>query len=219
MVKVERSQPAPESLAEEAKKENGSYNQEDVVQRLYDDFKNKCYICGIRPVTDPEIEHRLPHMNGKFKDRKFDWNNLFWSCPHCNSVKNNRKYDNGIIDCCSRDPEQVLLYDLKNDNVIVKSLDREDEEAVLTADLIDQVFNSKNTQMRVIKSEIRVQKLLHEMNAFLSVLGKYSLNNKSTMNRRMLAAHLRRESSFSEFKRAYIRKAFKEDNSLCKMLE
>lgn len=34
MVKVERSFPAPESLAVEAKKKNGSYSSTDVVERL-----------------------------------------------------------------------------------------------------------------------------------------------------------------------------------------
>ena len=34
MVKIERSFPAPESLAEEAKKVNGKYDKEDVIERL-----------------------------------------------------------------------------------------------------------------------------------------------------------------------------------------
>ncbi len=38
MVKVERSFPAPESLAVEAKKKNGSYSSTDVVERLKEDF-------------------------------------------------------------------------------------------------------------------------------------------------------------------------------------
>ena len=34
MVKVERSFPAPDSLAEEKKKANGSYSEPDVIERL-----------------------------------------------------------------------------------------------------------------------------------------------------------------------------------------
>lgn len=219
MVKVERSQPAPESLAIEAQKTNGSYNKEDVVKRLFEDFKNKCYICGIRPVEDPVIEHRLPHMSGRYKDRKFDWNNLFWSCPHCNSVKNNHDYDEGIIDCCVRDPEPLLQYSLVQDSVIVSTKDPTDAEAVRTAALIDQVFNLRNTQMRVIKSEVRVKRLLEEMNAFFSVIKKYEKNSKSSVNRRMIMAHLRRESSFSEFKRAYAKKVFKNNQEIRDMMK
>ncbi|MDE7326889.1 MAG: hypothetical protein K2N63_11535 [Lachnospiraceae bacterium] len=47
MIKVERSFPAPVSLAQEAKKKTGSYLEPDVVDRLKQDFQNKCYICGL----------------------------------------------------------------------------------------------------------------------------------------------------------------------------
>ena len=48
MVKIERSFPAPESLAEESKKVNGRYDKQDVIERLKRDFHNKCYICEMR---------------------------------------------------------------------------------------------------------------------------------------------------------------------------
>ena len=48
MVKVVRSFPAPKSLAEEAKKATGKYDKQDVIERLKNDFHNKCYICEIK---------------------------------------------------------------------------------------------------------------------------------------------------------------------------
>jgi len=75
-------------LAIEAEKTSGSYEKEDVVAQLKKDFHNKCYICEIDKLQDPQVEHLRPHKNGKYKDKKFDWNNLFWSCGHCNNVKN-----------------------------------------------------------------------------------------------------------------------------------
>ena len=45
---------------------------------------------------DAQVEHLLPHLDGKYPKRKFDWNNLFWSCGHCNNVKNQRIYDEGL---------------------------------------------------------------------------------------------------------------------------
>ncbi len=110
MVKVERSFPAPESLAVEAAKINGSYKEKDVTERLKKDFHDKCYICEIKGLQDPEVEHLLPHKNGKYPERKFDWNNLFWCCGHCNSIKNNGKYDSGIIDCCNQDPAELMTF-------------------------------------------------------------------------------------------------------------
>lgn len=47
MVKVERSFPAPASLAVEAQKVKGSYSMPDVVKQLKEDFHNKCYICEL----------------------------------------------------------------------------------------------------------------------------------------------------------------------------
>ncbi len=79
MVKIERSQPAPKSLAEEKTKVGGSYEKSDVVERLAKDFHNKCYICEIDKLQDPQVEHLKPHFKGKYIDLKFDWNNLFWA--------------------------------------------------------------------------------------------------------------------------------------------
>ena len=81
----------------------------DVIDQLAKDFNGKCYICEIKPVQDPQVEHRLPHYNRNIPERVFDWNNLFYSCSHCNSVKNSGKYEEGIIDCCVRDPEDLLM--------------------------------------------------------------------------------------------------------------
>lgn len=101
MVKVVRSFPAPESLAEERKKTAGKYDKPDVIERLKKDFHNKCYICEMKDLQDPNVEHLLPHKNGKYQERKFDWENLFWSCGHCNGIKNNGKYDEGISEKAS----------------------------------------------------------------------------------------------------------------------
>lgn len=54
MIKVDRTFPAPESLAEEARKASGSYSKPDVVQQLKHDFYDKCYICGSKGLQDPE---------------------------------------------------------------------------------------------------------------------------------------------------------------------
>ena len=61
MVKIERSFPAPASLESEAKKVSGSYEQPDVVSRLRKDFHDKCYICELKNLQNPQVEHLLPH--------------------------------------------------------------------------------------------------------------------------------------------------------------
>lgn len=54
MVKVERSFPAPASLALESQKANGSYSMPDVVKQLKEDFHNKCYICELNELQDAQ---------------------------------------------------------------------------------------------------------------------------------------------------------------------
>lgn len=125
MVKIERSYPAPVSLAIEKEKVNGSYSESDVVQQLLKDFHNKCYICEMKELQDPQIEHLVPHKNGKYKDRKFDWGNLFLSCGHCNGVKNQSKYEEGILDCCKEDPEKMISFKIKENpssRIVVRKL-------------------------------------------------------------------------------------------------
>lgn len=181
MVKVRRTFPAPQSLQEEAKKENGRYALQDVVCQLKQDFNEKCYICEMKDLQDPQIEHLLPHQNGKYQDRKFDWENLFWSCGHCNNVKNQKKYEEGILDCCNVDPENYLVFGIENRNVKVKVRDDSKEEAGRTAELVEEVFNLRNTGMRIYKSELRFTMLQSEMNVLYTVLGRYRKNRNSPL--------------------------------------
>lgn len=205
MVKVERSYPEPASLAVERKKETGSYEKEDVVERLKEDFHDKCYICERKGLPDPQVEHLLPHKNGKIKERKFDWDNLFWVCPHCNGVKNQQKYEEKILDCCRTDPEQRITFRYAGDNVIIEPKQQTDEMARMTAELVWEVFNRKNTGMRVIKSAYRMQELTKEMNLLYRNLREYKEKPNSGTARRKLQALLKRDSAFAAFKRCYIR--------------
>ncbi|MCD8326992.1 MAG: hypothetical protein LUC90_10040 [Lachnospiraceae bacterium] len=205
MVKVERSFPEPESLAVEAQKANGSYSEPDVVGRLREDFHDKCYICEMKNLQDPQIEHLLPHMGGKYPERKFDWNNLFWSCGHCNSVKNQRKYDEGIIDYCQEDPEELIWFQLGEKDVRISAKDKENRRAVLTAELVTEVFNLKNTGMRIYKSEHRMKELTLEMNKLYASLEEIEENPESQFALRKVRALLRTESKFAAFKRCYVR--------------
>lgn len=218
MVKVERTFPAPKSLAEEAGKIRGSYEKQDVVEQLREDFHNKCYICEIKNLQDPQVEHLLPHKNGKYPERKFDWNNLFWACGHCNSVKNKKKYEEGILDCCKRDPEHYMDFQLIDNEVMVCAKDSGDGEADRAGELVMEVFSLKNTGMRVYKSDMRMKELNKEMNLLYDNLEKLKKNpSKATL--RKLQALLRRESAFAAFKRCYVRKNLQQYPELLAMID
>ncbi len=205
MVKVERSFPAPESLAKEAKKENGIYTGADVVERLRKDFHNKCYICEVKELQDPNVEHLLPHKNGKYPERKFDWENLFWSCSHCNGMKNNRKYDKGILDCCKYDPERYLYFRILESDVKIDPENPKDEIQKRTAELVTETFSLKNTGMRTYSSAERMKLLQKEMNKLYKQLEKLHNGSNSKVTIKIIASLLRRESAFAAFKRNYVR--------------
>ena len=112
MVKIERTPTPPASLAIEKPKASGKYNLEDVVTQLHTDAHGKCYLCEQDELQSIEVEHLVPH-HGDI-DLKFDWNNLFYSCAHCNSVKNRSQYEKDILDCCVTDPETVIHTMIKD---------------------------------------------------------------------------------------------------------
>lgn len=205
MVKVERSFPAPASLKEQSEKRNGSYSGFDVIKRLRTDFHDKCYICELKGLQDPQVEHLLPHKNGKDKQRKFDWENLFWACGHCNGVKNQEKYEEGILDCCKEDPEKVMAFELKENDVFVYAMSLKNRKARLTAELIEEVFQVKNTGMRIYRSEMRLRELQKEMNVLYTKLNAYKKQPESRLLLRTLRALLKRETAFAGFKRYYVR--------------
>lgn len=203
MVKIERSLLAPPSLAIDAKKANGSCTQQDVIDQLKHDFHDKCYICELSNLSDPNVEHLLPHKNGHYPERKFDWNNLFWSCPHCNNIKSQRKYDEGILDCCKVDPEELIDFQWEYKEIKLTSTS-EDITVKRTMELVWEVFNLKNTGIRVHASNLRMEKLCMEMNLLFSQLHKLETDpSKAQLNRVRIL--LRKESEFAAFKRCYVR--------------
>lgn len=205
MIKIDRSFPEPISLAEE-KRKNGTYSTEEVNRRLKEDFHNKCYICELGNLQDPEIEHLLPHKNGKFPERKFDWENLFWACGRCNGIKAATMYDDGILDCCKQDPEDFFVQWYENDQVQISIRKNGDDPVIQrTHHLLNEVYNKTNTGMRIITSQQRIDELCGEMSAFLKSLEEYINDRESKRQQRTIRAFLSRRSPFAAFKREYIR--------------
>jgi len=87
MVYFEKSQPSPTITS--------THNTSEIVERLEDDFKNKCYICEEKNPKDINVEHFIAHEGNQ--GLKLDWNNLFLSCTHCNKIKSNNY--NNLLNC------------------------------------------------------------------------------------------------------------------------
>lgn len=66
------------------KRDPNIYRSDPVLAQLIADFHGKCYLCEDAE-PQPEIEHFEPHKGNLAM--QFDWNNLFYACRHCNSIK------------------------------------------------------------------------------------------------------------------------------------
>ena len=62
-----------------------AYRSGEVFDALKNDFLRKCYLCEDAEVTVPNVEHFEPHKRDP--EKKYDWNNLFYACGHCNNLK------------------------------------------------------------------------------------------------------------------------------------
>lgn len=204
MVYFEKSQPAPDCLAVEKAKNNGTYNCEDVVNRLASDFKNKCYICEYKEPSSINIEHFVSHQGNH--DLKFSWNNLFLACAHCNNIKRT-EFDN-ILNCTVLDDmvDQKIKYEL---NPFPFELPRitaleEDQRVINTQNLLISVYNGTTPQKRLESSYIR-NKLLEEIVSFQTLLHDYFFGNLIEENLQLTQAkirgHLNNQSHFTAFKR------------------
>lgn len=201
MVKVERTPVPPASLAVEKKKVSGSYREPDVIRQLQHDFNGKCYLCEINELQSIEVEHLHPH--GGDIELKFAWDNLFYSCAHCNSVKNQGKYHGMILDCCEADPEAVLDQQLIEGHVQVKPLN-ETQEACMTAVLLTECFELTNTGIREYECQTRVNALSLTMATLYKALEKYR-TDPSDRNLSALRGMLSRTYKFAGFTRTYVR--------------
>ncbi len=196
MVKIERTPAQPASLAKKI-----SYREPDVIRQLNEDFHGKCYLCEIDKLQSAEVEHLQPHGGGEYL--KYKWDNLFLSCAHCNSVKNQKKYDGKILDCCKTDPEAVLEQILTEGHICVRNL-VDTPEARQTAKLLTECFEKTNTGIRIIECQTRINALNGTMNLLYKALEKYR-QNPAGHNLCVLRGMLSRTYKFAGFTRTYVR--------------
>lgn len=206
MVFFEKSQPAPECLAKEKLKTNGDYKCGDVLPRLRNDFKNKCYLCELGGLTNINVEHFVPHEGDIHL--KFDWNNLFWSCSHCNNIKSNI-YKN-LLDCSKVEAEESLAFKFSPwpyEKVRIENLN-EEPATLETKQLLEAVYNG-TTLMKKMESASLRDKLLEEVVKFQGDLNDYIRNefNEEIKELQLLKikTHLSKSSNFTAFKRDKIR--------------
>lgn len=164
MFNVERSPDVPNCLSAEC------YNTKEIVDILEPMFFGKCYLCEQDELSDPEIEHFDPHEGNKQK--KYDWNNLYYSCGRCNSIKSN--IHKNLLDCCDSNVDvfrkiKCLLPSTPDGLVDVQATgDPVDEKTRNTVALIERCYNEKNTPLRGITRSVMMEKLFEHYTDFLT---------------------------------------------------
>jgi len=205
MVFFEKSLPAPVCLELEKAKENGKYNCGLVLERIENDFKNKCYICEYKEPESINIEHFKPHKGDK--ELKFSWENLFFACAHCNSIKL-ASYDN-ILDC-TKENDNVdidLKYTFKPfpfEKVKIEAL-KDTEKVKTTKNLLIAVYNG-TTKLKKLESANLRNSLLEEIMKFQRLLKEYfEISEDDNDGREYFRIKIRNElgitSNFTAFKR------------------
>ena len=208
MIKINKS-PEPAELAAERSKASGTYRHEAIVSVIKKDFYNRCYLCEDRPQSI-NIEHLKPHRNDL--GLLFSWENLFWSCGHCNNIKL-AKYDD-IIDCVSQDDvEDVLIYKFDpfpTEDVCIEiaSKYKDSVQAMQTKNLLLDIFNG-TTVLKSIESNSLRKKIALDLITMQRMILDLDDDNKSEEELRdirvRIISALSPRSLFASFKRCKVR--------------
>jgi len=208
MIYVKKSEPAPACLEIEKQKKNGDYKCGDVLTRIYEDFRNKCYLCENKAPTTINVEHFQSHQGDK--DLMFDWYNLFYCCAHCNNIKL-ALYDY-ILNCTDPNDrvDEWIHYEMKpfpQEKVKLKVL-HDDERVRNTIELLLKIYNGHTILKTIEAANIR-QKLLEEIRDFQDWLVKYYREGLEESDKkeikREIKLSLSPHASFTAFKKWIIR--------------
>lgn len=210
MIKVERkltdkAQKAIESL-EEAKAKNASYNTLEVNSALREMFHGKCYICENKEITSYQIEHLIPYRGNK--ELKYDWNNLFLSCAHCNNIKLDKYVP--IIDCTKENVEEYIAFRKKGyfgteEELVFEKLDSR-KETINTVKLLEEVYYGFTPQKKM-ESKILRRTLRKELSQFKEYVREYqeAEDEEKEDLKYLIKKQLEDSSPFAAFKRWLIR--------------
>lgn len=161
------------AVLRKAKASNGSCNTPEVNAALAEMFHGKCYICESKEgISSFQIEHLKPHRENA--DLKYDWNNLFWSCAHCNNIKNARY--NPILDCTKVEADRKIAfrkegYFGRDEEYLFIALE-ESEEIKNTVGLLQEAYYGSTPQKRLEAINIR-RSLRRNLSDFKNLVRDY----------------------------------------------
>lgn len=209
MIKIERkdTDKTRKAVADlwEAKQSGSSCNTENVNKALKEVFHGKCYICENKEATSYQIEHLIPHRN-KNVELKYDWNNLFWSCAHCNNIKSD-KYE-PILDCTQEEVERLIAFRKKgyfgtDEKLEFIPLVEDNEFVENTVSLLKAVYYGVTPQKEIEAKIIRkaLRKNISEFKEYVREYQEAEDKEEKEDIGELLKRELRDSSAFTAFKR------------------
>ncbi len=208
MVNYIRSLPAPPSLAIQKQLRGGKCTEQDVINALDAVFKGKCYICEQKDLTAINVEHLISHRNDI--NLKFDWNNLFLSCVHCNNIKHIH-YDD-ILDCTNTavnvDEVLKMQFDSVGNNKVTCTPLGADPSIIKTAELLNKVYAGETAEKKLEAGNIK-KKINEEIMSFRKTLvdfyDEHTTAPEKSIYKQNIEGKLLNSSKFASFKRWIVR--------------
>ena len=184
------------------------YQNGPVFDQLYKDCHGKCYICEDKPVPYV-VEHIIAHKNDPMLE--FDWNNMLLGCMYCNSVKNKREYDDGIINPVKDDPEiyylfQLSVIDQKETVVIIKNVVKSVKVSIdKTCKLLNEVYNNDSRRFNQKLSSYNLKNRLSKQIKYFYLLVDNYKTEHDVEDFKKIMNEISRKSEFAAFKRGIVR--------------
>lgn len=155
MFNVTRPATAPACIAKK------QYNKQEVIDELLPMFYEKCYLCERDNLHDAEVEHFVPHK--KVAAIKYNWNNLFYACSRCNSVKGSTHIN--LLDCTDNTIDVGALISClapsspSGEVTVEATATKPTLETENTVKLLHECYNLENTGLRGISRESLMEQI------------------------------------------------------------
>ncbi|MCM1193249.1 MAG: HNH endonuclease [Acetatifactor muris] len=199
---TQKARAAIQSLSRESRKKKGTYNTPEVNDALQEMFFQKCYLCESKNVTAYAIEHLV--SAGEDPRLRYDWNNLFLACAHCNGTK--KKRHEPILDCTRTEVDRVIRFYKKGhwgtEERFCFEAREHSEEVLHTIALLEEIYYGRTPQKKIESARLR-ESLRKELAQFKEYVRSYL--EADGEDRRDLYLLIQRElsarSAFTAFKR------------------